>query len=852
MILGKLRVPFVWAPMTLRRLLGSLCLCLAALLPSAAVTAPVRLDLDPAQQAWVAQHPVIRIQMSDQSPPFEYRDQGQPNGIAYRYLLEASRRLGLTVQVTEVGWTEALRSIASDHKVDLILCVSPSPERERTMLFTRTYLSFPQVIFTERRHGFVSHLADLSQSRISVERDYLMEQWLRRDLPLARLHVTDGPRQALQALSNGQVEAYVGNLATATFLIDQMGLVNLEVAAPSGYPADDFSMGIRKDWPELKDLLDKAFASLTPEDERAFREPWLAVRYEYGLRPWDIVKWVLLVALIALAFILQLRSMVKRRTAELKAQVELRKTREHELEQSLKGQQDLHRQLSDIIDLLPDATVVIDQDHRVVAWNRAMVKMTGVPAREMIGKGDYAYAVPFYGRPQPTLADLLFDREPQPLRAYETFTRDGNVISAQAFVPALNQGQGAHLFATAAPLTDGQGKVVGAIETVRDITEQQRSAEQRAQAQRLQAIGTLAGGIAHDFNNILAAILGNTELALAQQPPTPVQGALEVVLRASRRAVELVKQILAFSRTTPEPARPVQLRSVAEEALKLLRASIPSSIKLESDLASEARVMADPGDIHRLLVNLCTNAAFAMAEHGGTLTVSLRELPWAEVNAALPGLPAGNYACLSVRDSGVGMSAEVQSHLFEPFFSTRKDSGGSGMGLAVVHGLVVSLGGGIRVQSAPGQGSIFFVYLPLAAPDAAGPPPAPNEALRGDARVLFVDDEPMIVDVTQRALSLLGYRVNGQTDPRQALRVFEADPGAFDVVVTDLTMPGMNGRQLTARLKELRPGMPVILCTGFNEGYEDLADQDKDDGFLQKPASLAELTQAIRRALAKN
>jgi PAS domain S-box-containing protein len=394
--------------------------------------------------------------------------------------------------------------------------------------------------------------------------------------------------------------------------------------------------------------------------------------------------------------------------------------------------------------------------------------------------------------------------------------------------------------------------------TVTDITEQRRVAQERealqerlGRSQKLEAIGTLAGGIAHDFNNILGAIIGYTEFCLRHEDLRPeLREDLEVVRQAGRRAADLVRQILAFSRQASQERVPVQPRHITAEALKLLRASFPSTIELRSRLDCDSVVLADPAQLHQILMNLCTNAALAMKERGGLLEVALAETRFDEAEARLEGVEPDRFVRLTVRDTGCGMSREVQERIFEPFFTTRPEGQGSGMGLSVVHGIVKSCGGFIAVRSAPGVGSVFDVYLPVANEESAAGAAEAEAPRGGDERVLLVDDEPLLVEVMQRGLSRGGYAVTPFLSSRDAARAFEETPDAWDVLVTDMTMPGVTGEELVRRARELRPDLPVILCTGYSEKMNaETAAALGIDRFALKPVTQADLRRLIREAI---
>jgi signal transduction histidine kinase len=372
-----------------------------------------------------------------------------------------------------------------------------------------------------------------------------------------------------------------------------------------------------------------------------------------------------------------------------------------------------------------------------------------------------------------------------------------------------------------------------------------------AQAQKLEAIGTLAGGIAHDFNNILSGIIGYTELALTRTRDAKVVEWLNESLHASRRAGDLVRQILTFSRNPMQERRPVEVGLLVKEALKLMRASTPVTVEIRQAIFSTAAVMADPTEIHRLVVNLCTNAVLAMRDRGGVLEVGLDEvLLDAGFILARPGVEAGRFLRLIVRDTGTGMTPEVKSRAFDPFFTTRKEQGGTGMGLSVVHGIVQKLNGTISVETEPGRGSTFSVFLPVLASREEAPGPGEETPLPGTERILLVDDEALVAGFSREMLSGLGYTVEAFTSGVEALEAFRSRPSGYDLVITDMTMPVMTGDILAGRLREIRPDIPIILCTGFSEQVS--AERARGlgiDEFVLKPLVMAGLSRVIRRVL---
>jgi PAS domain S-box-containing protein len=411
-------------------------------------------------------------------------------------------------------------------------------------------------------------------------------------------------------------------------------------------------------------------------------------------------------------------------------------------------------------------------------------------------------------------------------------------------------------------LFDSQGQVIEYQSIGRDITESKKALQDREkmekllqEAQKLEAIGTLAGGIAHDFNNILSAIIGYAGLMqLAEIPQdSPLGPYLEGILRAGDRAKDLVSQILTFSQDNEKEKRPVQLSFIIKEVVKFLRASLPSTIKIHQDLNKEtSTILANSTQMHQVLMNLCTNAAHAMRDQGGSLDVLLTEEILPSQDAALhPELKPGPYVKLIIRDTGHGMSPEILGRIFEPYFTTKAKGEGTGLGLAVTHGIVKNHDGAIYAKSDLGKGSTFEVYFPVYEPGGIEIRPVSLEPLpQGTERILFVDDELPLLEIGKKILKRLGYQVDVRTGSLEALEAFRIKPHGYDLVITDLTMPNMTGDRLAREILSIRPDIPIILCTGFSQVVS--SEQARAIGIkemVMKPLTVRNLAETVRRVL---
>ncbi len=392
----------------------------------------------------------------------------------------------------------------------------------------------------------------------------------------------------------------------------------------------------------------------------------------------------------------------------------------------------------------------------------------------------------------------------------------------------------------------------------RDITADKRADQEKQslqrqlmQAQKMEAIGTLAGGIAHDFNNVLSSIIGYTEIAMARANQPAMINPLEKVIQSSERARDLVQQILSFSRKSDQHMKPLHIQGVMQESLKLLRASLPATLTIRQNIQSGPIVVrANATQMHQVLMNLLTNAAHAIGDHSGTIEVVIRQVDITEADtASFPDLPPGPYAQISVRDTGCGMTSEIVNKIFDPYFTTK--GRGTGLGLAVVHAIVKSHRGMIRVESAPGKGSAFYVFLPCSNEETAGSGAVKDaNPPTGTERILFVDDESNIAEIAQSALEYLGYRVETCTDSCKALEMFQKSPDDFDLVITDMTMPGMTGDVLASKILAVAPDIPIVLCTGYSDRItEHKALAMGIRKFFYKPISLDNMARCVREAL---
>ncbi len=787
--------------------------------------------------------------IADRMPVEFSNSQRKPDGILPDLWKIWSEQTGIPVDYHLFSKTEALQLLISGH-FHVISGISPFHDPD--LDFSAPYYKTDIRIFTLNEERSIQNTEDLEAFRVGVVRGGRAELYLRENMPMVALAPFPNADQLAEALASKEIRVAVGDTDVLLFWLGYHAAGGSIRYLPDPLFSPDICAAVSKENSFLISRINAGFAGIDPEKKQSVIRS--RTGFSFGHRiPWHLFSigiLMLIFILASLGFWLwneQLRASVEAATANLRE----KQQQLIDSEKALRVSQESYRQLyqdtyndrevyRSLLNSSADAIVIFDLSEKVRYINPSFTRMFGWTGEETEGR-----ILPFVPEEEIGQNWLMIQgilRENTPCHGVNAsrLTKDGNGIEVSI---------------SASLYTDHEEKAAGILMILRDMSETRKLETRLRQAQKMEAIGTLAGGIAHDFNNILSAIIGYTEIARLNVPESgKTTDSLEKVLQAGNRAKELIRQILSFSRQNRGNLSHIRIAPVVKEALKLIRASLPATIRIEHHFETGLRyVNADPVEIHQIVMNLCTNAHHAMREKGGVLRVSIKKLEISPETSD-PGLKPGIWQQISVSDTGHGIERKIMEKIFDPYFTTKSRDEGTGIGLSVVHGIVERHGGTIAVESQPGKGTVFRICLPQLEYDPEVKQAEPeNSCETGSESILFVDDEQFLTDIGKEILSGMGYKVTAVNDSTEALKLFSQSRDQFDIVVTDMTMPGMTGTDLAAEIRKIRPEIPIILCTGYSESATaDMAAEMGIQEFFMKPVNYYDLARAIHKLCDEN
>lgn len=896
----------------------------------------------------------IRIGFTPDRDPISFIGKdNRINGIASDYTVLLSQIIGFEYQPVTASRND-LFSKLENNELDLIADIDINESRQKELVFSKNYLSFPIVLFSLQKNPFINDLSLMNGKRIAIMDNRALIEKLQNDYPEIIIVTSDSISSGLKLVTNQKVDCYIGSLLTTGNAIYEMGITDIKVAGETPYRLN-LHFAASKTNNDLVSLIDRGLDTITNKQKKGILSKWSYINYDISSDYSIIWKILLACAAFLLIVLLWNRSLSRRvtaRTAELTRAYGAYKESERRMQAFFnnsfqllgfltpdgtiqkvnqtaldfvgcgesdvigklfwdspwfahdKNQQDLIKNavrevamgktirmetnhintdgqlryidfsmhpLRDehdhIVFLIPEGRDITDIRNTEQALEESQSELELAQSVAHIGSWFFnaqtnelkwsaeTYRIFNYNDKLPinltTFTKLVYpeDREKvknawrQALAGESSYEIDHRILADDKI---------RWIHERAEVLFDENDEPISISGTAQDITERIELEKQLRQAQKMEAIGTLAGGIAHDFNNILGAIIGYGDLLLEETKDNEsLQKKTAIVLKSAYRAKDLVRQILTFSRQADQEMRPVNLKPIIMETAELLRASIPVSIEIETVFGQDiSPVMADPTQIHQIVMNLGTNAYQSMKEMGGKLTLSLDlcHIDTAQAMNAMK-LHVGDYALLTISDSGHGMNPWIMERLFEPYFTTKEKGEGTGLGLAVVHSIVESHNGHIEVFSRPGQGTRFEIYLPLikTTQDESSVTSARKELPQGNETILLVDDEEAILQMCKIGLEQMGFQVHAFESPLEAIEFFNNTQDDIDIVVTDMTMPKLSGIDLARQIHSRKETLPIILCSGYFSSEEEIPELISRS--LSKPFSAIQLAEEIRNVL---
>ncbi|WP_243547041.1 ATP-binding protein [Pseudodesulfovibrio tunisiensis] len=820
-----------------------------------------RTPLTVEEREWISRNKEVRLGVSLHYPPYEeYGLKGGYEGLSADYVRLINEKTGLRfVPVRFRNRDEVLREVKQGN-VDVVAALEMTEGRREYLDFTQPYVTVPAAIITRKEFQEELTLEKLDGMRIGVTVSPEFTRYLKKHYPgeYTIVPMAGGYIGGLRSLAVGDVDALICDMALASRYIANARISNLRIAGITNYTID-LRIASLKASPILGSILRKGLAMILPHERKVIEERWLTLHYRPIWASWKF--WIGLFSVCGAILGGVVLVLVWNRS--LKRQVAQRTMALSSINKVLLGSLECHTEHEVMLRCLEEAENMSSSERAFlgeVAGNGVLKVFLATECGERavcepldIGGAQLSFEqMEALGNCQVVQATL---RGSDGLDVHVIMVPLHILAGADLRIIAVGRRQARYVSSEVSLLAEVLFAFEEALQRKRTEISLHEKERQLQRVQRMEALGTLAGGIAHDFNNILGVIIANGEMVemFHLDGNEPLAAKVQAMLAAAYRGRDLVSQILTFTRKSSEEAIPLNLGPIVKETIKFLEASLPASITMDYEIASPERtVLADPTQVHQVLMNLCTNAAHAMENSGGTMSISVHGESVGSDRPETSVLKPGPHVVLSVRDMGGGIPPEVVDRIFDPFFTTKMPGKGTGLGLAMVQGIVKSWGGEILVRNEPGRGAEFRVYIPamVKSGELAVETRGDTEICSGCGCILLVDDEDELVSSCSEFLTNLGYKVHGETDSLAAAELFCNAPGDFDLVITDYNMPGLRGDKFARKVLEARPGVPVILCSGYSHRFDESAAASLGiREYLKKPISLKALAMAVRKYL---
>ncbi|MBF9015907.1 MULTISPECIES: transporter substrate-binding domain-containing protein [unclassified Oceanispirochaeta] len=816
----------------------------------------INLNLTEEEILWIEEHPVVRLGPDPYFPPIESFDEyGSYIGMAADYIEVIENIIPIQFEIVKLpNWEKVLEQFRS-RKIDMLGAAAENDSRSEYMLFTQPFIQYQTVIVVKKGDTNKLTLDDLEGKKVGVASGYITHDYLKLHYPGYDLYPVDSIQKGIELVSFGEVDVFVGFITTIIYAIEEGGYSNLSLAGKTDLNSP-LAFGVRRDWPELQSILNKALAVITDEQKKSIHDNWVHIESErlisnrkFQIYALFIITGIVLVISFILIWNQSLKKKVLMKTSELQNELKQREA----AEKSLKISENKYRSL---VDNFPGIVYrsQLDKEMTLIYISNYIFNISGLTPSDFIERNIDVFKSIIHPDDrisvEETIDNSLFLKEPFEI-IYRINHSDGSIRWVQ------ERGQ---------PIYSNTGELVFIDGFILDITDLRSVEEQLIQTQKMETVGTLAGGIAHDFNNILGGITSTVSLmeyTIEKKQtiePEKLQEYIAILKQSGIRATGVVKNLLYLSRKHEMSLSTVNLNNVIKDVIKVCQYSFDKSIRLEPHYtAAPANVFADSLQLEQVILNLCVNAEHAMTimkkdqqKWGGTLSIEIEFIE--NIQDFVLNIPDDQHMqfwCIKVKDEGIGISPDEKNEIFNPFYTTKEHGFGVGLGLSMSYNIIKSLKGYIELKSTPWEGTVFSVFLPFKDESKKREIQSDHSILRkGIGRVLIVEDERILGIAAEEMLQTCGYEVTLVINGIEALEYLKNHAEETDLVFLDMLMPEMSGKEIMMILKETYPDLKVLLTSGYRQDSRVLEVIDLGvKEFLQKPYTLKSLSEAVDRVI---